>query len=201
MHAPLDIRVMTIADVPAVASAQARAFVDDPLQVWTFPDDAIRRRVLELLFGVVLPVLSLRHGDCYTDPTCSVAALWVPPGGWPFRLDDADLAALDPLRDAVGGDAVERQRLANECMARAHPHERHWYLQGLGTDPAVQRRGYASAALAPVLARCDAHAVPAYLESTKAANVPFYERRGFAVTGTIDIPGGPTLYAMWRHPH
>jgi hypothetical protein len=32
-------------------------------------------------------------------------------------------------------------------------------------------------------------------------NVRFYERRGFRVTGTIDVPlGGPRLWAMWRDP-
>ncbi len=195
------IRGMTDADVAAVSAAQARAFYDDPLQVWTFPDDATRLAVLEQMFLVALPILSLAHGDCYTDPSGAVAALWVRPGQWPFRLDDAEIARLTPLQPLLGRRGLERQRLANDCMARSHPIEPHWYLQGLGTDPPFQRRGYASAALAPVLARCDAEGTPAYLESTKRENVAFYERHGFAVTGTIDVPRhGPTLYVMWRDP-
>jgi GNAT superfamily N-acetyltransferase len=130
-----------------------------------------------------------------------VAALWVRPGEWPSKLDDGDIARLIPLQSVIGRRGIERQRLANEYMAQAHPIEPHWYLQGLGTDPPLQRHGYASAALAPVLARCDADGTPAYLESTKLENVPFYEHHGFAVTGTIEIPRhGPTLYAMWRAP-
>jgi GNAT superfamily N-acetyltransferase len=82
-----------------------------------------------------------------------------------------------------------------------HPEEPHWYLQGLGTDPPRQGEGLASAALEPVLARCDADGVPAYLESTRERNVAFYERHGWTVTGTIDVPeGGPRLWAMWREP-
>jgi ribosomal protein S18 acetylase RimI-like enzyme len=197
----VDIRSMTHDDVPAVSAAQARAFYDDPLQVWTFPDDATRLGVLEEMFLVALPVLSLRHGECYVDPTGAVAALWVPPSKWPFHLEDGDLDALASLRDLLGPRGIERQQLANDAMGRAHPLEPHWYLQGLGTDPAMQRRGYASAALAPVLARCDADAMPAYLESTKLENVAFYERHGFVLTGTIEVPRhGPRLYSMWRDP-
>jgi hypothetical protein len=51
------------------------------------------------------------------------------------------------------------------------------------------------------LARCDAEYCPAYLESTKLENVPYYERFGFTVTREIVLPdGGPTMWAMWRAP-
>jgi hypothetical protein len=42
---------------------------------------------------------------------------------------------------------------------------------------------------------------PAYPESIKAENVPYYQRFGFEVTGELDVPGGgPTLWPMWRPP-
>jgi hypothetical protein len=50
------------------------------------------------------------------------------------------------------------------------------------------------------LDRCDAEHAPAYLESSKPENVPYYTRFGFEVTGEIPLPdGGPTLIPMWRH--
>jgi hypothetical protein len=52
-----------------------------------------------------------------------------------------------------------------------------------------------------VLERCDAEGLPAYLESSKASNVPFYERFGFRVTQDLQLaPDAPTLYGMWREP-
>lgn len=51
------------------------------------------------------------------------------------------------------------------------------------------------------LDRCDAEGAPAYLESSKESNVPYYMRFGFEVTGELTVPdGGPTMWQMWRHP-
>ncbi len=51
------------------------------------------------------------------------------------------------------------------------------------------------------LNRCDADHAPAYLESTKPENVPYYQRFGFEVTGELTVPdGGPTMWQMWRQP-
>ncbi len=36
--------------------------------------------------------------------------------------------------------------------------------------------------------------------SSKASNIPIYASFGFEVTGEIALPGGPTLYPMWRKP-
>jgi GNAT superfamily N-acetyltransferase len=83
-------------------------------------------------------------------------------------------------------------------IERAHPREPHWYLAVLGTDPRRQHRGVGSALLAPILARCDADRVPAYLESSKRTNVPFYERHGFRVVGELAIQGGPVIWRMLR---
>ena len=49
----------------------------------------------------------------------------------------------------------------------------------LGVEPDAQGQGLGSQVLRPMLDRCDSEGVPAYLESSKATNVPFYERHGF----------------------
>ena len=77
----------------------------------------------------------------------------------------------------------------------------HWHLAVLGTEPEAQGKGRGSSVLQPVLDRCDRDGEPAYLESSKEGNVPFYERHGFRVTERLDVPkGGPSLWLMWRDP-
>jgi GNAT superfamily N-acetyltransferase len=189
---------MTEGDIDAVAAASARAFYDDPLQVWALPDNTTRLQKLETMFGLQTRVAALPLGECYTDDSCSVACFWAPPDRWQAPTDV--VADLAPLRDILA-DGLERFVAAMHAMHAVHPTEPHWYLQGLGTDPPRQCEGLASAALEPVLAYCDERGLPAYLESTKERNVTFYEHHGWHVTGTIDLPdGGPRLWAMWRDP-
>ena len=86
-------------------------------------------------------------------------------------------------------------------LDKAHPDEQpHYYLGILGTDPDHQGKGLGSAAMQPVLDRCDSEGLGAYLESSKEQNVPFYRRHGFEVTGEVRMPGGPPLWPMWRDP-
>jgi len=71
----------------------------------------------------------------------------------------------------------------------------------IGADPAAQGQGQGAALLRSGLAKADAAGLPAYLESSKAANLPFYEHFGFTVREEVQPPeNGPTLWAMWREP-
>ena len=85
-------------------------------------------------------------------------------------------------------------------MEEKHPVEPHRYLFLLGTRPESQGRGLGSALMAPVLQTCDRDRVPAYLEATSERNKQLYTRHGFDVTDEIALPGGPTMWTMWRSP-
>jgi hypothetical protein len=49
-----------------------------------------------------------------------------------------------------------------------------------------------------MLERADALELPAYLETQREANVPYYNRFGFELQKKVDIPGGPPMWLMWR---
>jgi ribosomal protein S18 acetylase RimI-like enzyme len=174
-----------------------RAFDDDPLTTWLFPNDAARRRRLPSFFRALLRA-SLQFGEVYATEDRQCAAIWNPPGTFPMdRLTDARLG-INTAR-LVGTRIVTRAR-GLLYIESHHPKEPHWYLQMLGTDPDHQSRGAGSAILAPVLERCDDKRERVYLESSKEQNIPFYERHGFEVTEEIHVPRGPILWAMWRDP-
>ena len=53
----------------------------------------------------------------------------------------------------------------------------------------------------PILQRCDAERMPAYLESSSARSRALYERHGFEVTEEFSFgPDAPPLWRMWRDP-
>ncbi|MFD0689389.1 GNAT family N-acetyltransferase [Actinomadura fibrosa] len=197
------IRVAGRADAGPVAGVLGRAFDDDPVWRWLLPDDGSRVRRLTLLFRTALRHVHLRHGA--TEATgrgaaVEAAALWDPPGQWHIPLATQARQAL-PLLRVFGARVPAALRTLGEIEAH-HPREPHWYLSVLGTDPAAQGNGLGGALLRSRLDRCDAGALPAYLESSKEQNVPYYERFGFRVTRELALPGKgcPPVWLMWRDP-
>ncbi|OBK22137.1 GNAT family acetyltransferase [Mycobacterium asiaticum] len=190
------------ADVGELARTLGRAFFDDPVTTWIVPDDDVRRAQLHRVFATMTRHHHLAKGGVEVacdGPGIGAAALWDPPNGWQ-ESRWAQLRQM-PAFLRVTGLRSARGRVVQEIMKREHPEEPHWYLAVLGSDPTVRGKGFGQVLMQSRLDRCDAEYCPAYLESSKPENVPYYERFGFRVTGEITIPdGGPTLWPMWRDP-
>jgi len=192
-------RRATAADVPALAQMLARAFLDDPVAMWSCRPDDLRQAVLEHFNGARVRHL-LADEEVWTTSDCSSAALWAPPKRW----------RTTPGQDLELARGILHPRLLWRAplivggllgLERRHPRTPpHWYLAVLGTDPVAQGQGLGSAVLAPVLEQCDADGVGAFLESSKERNIAFYARHGFRVTGEYRLPRGPKMWAMWREP-
>jgi GNAT superfamily N-acetyltransferase len=141
----------------------------------------------------------LRFGGCYTTEDHMGSAIWAP-AGKPMLTGLAGMATLKPVIPYVAAHLLNTLRLIT-LIESMHPHVPHWYLATLGTDPEMQGKGVGSALMRPVLEHCDAVGLPAYLESSKERNVPFYARHGFEVVKEVPLPGGgPKIWTMWREP-
>jgi len=196
------VRPFVRADLSATVATLARAFDDDPVMTWIFPDERMRRRRLPSFFNSTLRSTSLRQDGTEVAVQGSRVlggAIWLPPGTWRPPLW-RQLIALPGVALRLGS-RLPVASATYGALLRVHPTRPHWYLSGIGTDPPERGTGVGSELMRSRLARCDADRVPAYLESSKERNVPFYERHGFAVIGELSIPaGGPTLWLMWRDP-
>jgi ribosomal protein S18 acetylase RimI-like enzyme len=189
-------------DVRELSRTLARAFYDDPVMIWLLPDDKARTAQLYRLFATMTRHHHLTHGGVEVacdGPGIGAAALWDPPNQWQ-ETRRAELAMV-PAFLRVFGFLTAKARGVQELMKRAHPEEPHWYLAVIGSDPTVRGKGFGQALMRSRLDRVDAEHAPAYLESTKHENVPYYQRFGFTVTREIVLSnGGPTMWAMWREP-
>jgi len=183
-------------DFAPLAAVLARAFYDDPVTAWFYPDDGRRMKHARRFFVIRLRQLADQQ-LIYTTPERAGASLWARPGRW--REDLRQSLMLLPMLPVLLPRIVRCTQGVRE-IERLHPIEPHYYLSVLGTDPQQQGGGIGSALLGPVLQRCDADGTGAYLESSKASNVDFYARHGFAVTERIELPAGPPLWLMWREP-
>ncbi|RJL31850.1 GNAT family N-acetyltransferase [Bailinhaonella thermotolerans] len=180
----------------------ARAFYDDPIWSWLVADPATRIERLSRVFDPMARHVHLPRGLSEVagrDGATEAVALWDPPGTWRVPLS-AQLRQALPLLRAFGRRTLAAARALSAMEAR-HPKRPHYYLAFLATDPPAQGHGLGGALLRSRLERCDAERMPAYLESSKEANVPYYERFGFEVTERLELPGGcPPVWLMWRDP-
>jgi ribosomal protein S18 acetylase RimI-like enzyme len=192
------VRRAVESDVDAMVAQLCRSFYDDPVMCHVFGNPQRRMDGMRRYFSIQMRKDYLRFGGCYTTENHQGAAIWGP-AGKPRQGMVAGLLSMIRVLPYLS-NTVSTVRLLS-LIDSLHPHEPHWYLATLGTDPDVQGRGIGSALMRPVLEHCDAEGLPAYLESSKERNVPFYARHGFEVVKEVPAPGnGPTLWTMWREP-
>lgn len=195
------VREARVEDVPDLALASARAYYDDALMSWFIPDGARRLDIARRFFAASMrAAVKHRVGTIYTTDDRVGEAHWIPPHRpeLPMR---AQLRAVAPMLTSLRSVSMPALFEFNRFEAASRPAKPHWYLSGIATDPGFQRRGIATALMAPVLERCDREGVGAFLITQTQANVPFYAKRGFSVTASSDLGrGGPHLWLMWREP-
>jgi GNAT superfamily N-acetyltransferase len=190
-------RKATAQDVPSMVESLARAFYEDPVFQWLFPDAGKRLGQSRRYFEGRARIL-LRQDETYTIDGGVASAMWARPGEWhdpPVEVLRQFVALVPAL-----GRRMPRSLAGLREIEERHPESPHWYLSVLGTDPQRQGEGLGSALLKPVLDECDRLEIPAYLETGTERNVAFYTRHGFRVSERIELPGGPPMWLMWRDP-
>ena len=182
-----------------MAAQLAKTFWDDPVMGHVFRDDTRRDAGLRAYFATQMRADYLAFGGCYTTEGHTGSAIWAP-AGKPLLTGMTSVLTMVPVLPYVWRNMGTVLRILN-AIERLHPEQPHWYLASLGTAVDMQGKGVGSALMAPVLRHCDAEGIPAYLESSKERNVPFYRRHGFEVVKELPLPGGgPTVWTMWREP-
>lgn len=193
----LTVRRATGDDRSALVDTLTAVFHDDPVFTWWVPDPQRRPQILRSFFEVVVDV-NQPHDELYvTEPNPVSAAIWVPPGCQPSG--EAAEQMVGWMIDAAA-ETADRLVAALELMDQVHAHDSHAYLFFLATLPRWRSRGIGSAVMREVLDRCDRDGTPAYLEATSLDSQRLYLRHGFEVTGEIRLPGGPSMWPMWREP-
>lgn len=196
---PAVARKVDPSEATALGHVLARSFATDPVWAYLtgsrfprFETDAVPFFARETRHHLELDAAYTVDGK--------VGAYWAPPKRW--KTGFGDVVKLVPSAIKLFGTRIPKALATLNEAEKQHPTEPHWYLALLGTDPDHQGKGFGSAALAPILGRCDEEGTPAYLESSKEENVPFYERHGFEVTSTLDLGKGkgPRMWLMWREP-
>jgi ribosomal protein S18 acetylase RimI-like enzyme len=200
LSAPPEIVRLRGDQVAEAAAVLARAFQDDPAWLWVLPDAERRAKALPLLFELGFRLIDAQIWT--TQGKMLGAARWMPPGRprinvWPALR--AVVATPLSLRGATSrflayGRAVDGLRQAGVSLP-------HWYLAGIGVEPAQQRQGIGGALLAPGIDAAERDGVPCALITNSEENLSFYRAHGFEVLREGETPGGgPHAWLMARNP-
>ena len=195
-------------DAPAMARVLARAFHEDPAFSWVLHGDPRRMRVLERGFELFLRRVWLEQQETYTTAGTVAVSTWELPDQWKAPIGQQLL--LLPAMAGAFKRHLPRVLKALTVLEGKHPREPHYYLAFIGVDPGWQSRGLGGAVLTPVLERCDAEGMPAFLEASTPRNRALYERHGFAVMEEFTLGrgapaqwaacGGSRMFRAWQKP-
>ena len=200
-----DVDRMQPLEEPGVIAAMGRAFFDDPLFGYFVPNLLHQTKgLLGFMSGAVKDAEPFGEiWVAHADGKIASAAIWLPPGAYPRSVKRelmTNVRAVPAFARARGRIRDSLRLLAAVDKAHKDIAAPHFYLAVLGSDPLFQRVGAGSAVLGPVLDRCDAESLPAYLETQKEANIAYYARHRFEVVRKIENPPCPPVWTLLREP-
>ena len=193
------IRRAEVTDFRNLCVTAMRAFHDDPVMRWLYPDDEDYFQPNGAVFAPAMTNWIANQQPWCTDDGAGLA-IWFPP---------IERGAVEPDWIDVGPpptpERLKRFELIGPVMEANKPSEAHWYLQLLATHPDWQRQGFGALLMDVVFERADADGVPCYLETERPELVAYYRHHGFEVRSEWDIDPdavlgevGPHMWGMLR---
>jgi len=177
-------------EIPALALVLTRAFFDDPLFVYLFPDPTHRRDDLPAYFAWLLSD-GADHRSSVTVLTHDLSSVivWAPRRALgsgispPFRSPDVDI----------------RSRLVGEQDAPGYAGPPGLFFPFIGVMPMLQGAGRGTALMGALVADADRLRAPVRTGTTRAAAVTFLRQFGFEVTREIPrTASGPQRWQLVR---
>ncbi len=194
--------------IEVASKVLGRAFQDDPLFVYCFPDP-IERKIKIAIHGEFLILLGILSGEVYiTSSNIEGVVVWHPHGIKDQIIGKQSKEIIRRLRKVRRMDfsdslLIERMGIFEEIansFQNEHVNFPHWYLAFIGIDPIYQTEGYGSKLLRMKLAEIDEQNLPCYLHTENERNVKFYEHFGFELIGKNKVPNSDFYHhAMLRN--
>jgi len=175
-----------------------RAFLDQPNVLAMLDGDVIKAEKL-LGTGIFeLIKLNRRYNKVWTAYSNGIMVGVVNVAKWPH----CQMSAFEKLRTAprmmrmLGSSATKALKMMS-AWEKQDPKKPHLHIGPIGVIPEIQGKGVGTKLMEACLVEADSENLPAYLETDRERNVPFYEKLGFNVIGEEAILGVQNRY-MWR---
>ena len=168
-----------------------RAFQNDPIWIYVFPDASKRERYLKYVFQFIVRY-GYRYGEVYaTSDKLEGIIAWLPPNEI-HRSIIKQIRCMSPSFLFRIGKTMIKKYIPidnyNDLAHKRHAPFPHWYLQIIGVEPIHQKKGFGSILINTMIERLDIEKLPIYLDTNTEYNVNFYKSLGFRVLEESLIP-------------
>ena len=177
--------------IKEAAEIFSRAFEEDPLLRWFFPESSSRKEMsfsyfkFRIKFGVLF-------GEVYaTSQKLEGLAIWFPSKKMDMTYWRMIKSGGMKLLKELGVGTVQRMMSIGNFVSHLHHRQinfSHWYLTPMGVDPDYQGKGYASRLMRSMLRRLDDERLHCFLETQNENNIEIYKHYGFKIVGKTTIP-------------
>ena len=193
----VQVRTATLEDLTIVVDTAARSLDAEAMLRWSFGEERFEERIRRHFTHY--DGENARRGWIRIAADGAGIAVWIPPGA---REEHEAIGPAPPGDEAeILGDNAARFAAFWGWVGGHEPSEPLLYLSHIGVVPEHQGEGIGTALMRDGLARGEDDGAPAWLETSRANNVAYYERFGFNTVVDEDAPGGgPHIWFMRRDP-
>ena len=193
----VEVRTATPQDLAVVVETAARSLDGEAMLRWSFGQERFEERIRRHFAHY--DGENLRRGWIRLAAEGAGIAVWIPPGA---REEHEAIGPAPPGEETdILSTNVDRHASFWGWVGAHEPDEPLCYLSHIGVCPNAKVEGMGTALMRDGLASVDRDGVPAWLETSKAANVTYYESFGFRTVTDEDAPeGGPHIWFMRRDP-
>lgn len=135
--------------------------------------------------------ISIKNNWAFMNNDKTTAVLCVPSDGKQATVveDFFFIRKVSGLK--LGFKLMKRERL----IAKYHPSTPFCHLWYIGVDITLQRKGEGSKMMRFIQGKCREENLPIYLETSNEDNIRFYQKNGFEMYDSVQLPGDDfTLY-------
>jgi len=196
---------LTKEHIKRACKVSGRAFQDDPVTTFMFPDEIERREKVQYGF-VAIYKHGIRNGEVYaTSENLEGIAVWIPPKKVYQSIWSMIRHGGFHAMRKTGFKAMKKGMPIYKYIGPAHkrlaPFD-HWYLQSIAVEPEEQGKGYGTLLLRAMIKKIDKEGLPLYLETNTEKNISFYQKHGFEVLEHLIIPKTEVpIWCMLRKLH
>jgi ribosomal protein S18 acetylase RimI-like enzyme len=186
------------------AEVFSRAFEDDPLVRWFFPEISSRFEMSLSYFRFRI-MYGISYGEVYaTSPNLEGLAIWIPSKNTKMTNFKMFRSGGVRLIKELGFERVGKLTSVGTFVSKIHHrliNFPHWHLSPMCVEPEYQGKGYGSKLMRSMLNRLDEEKLPCFLETQNKNNVDIYKHYGFNIIDTTTIPHAKLEHwSMLRYP-